>query len=58
MKITQEFAMWNRKAIANTIIKEMKLKFLEEFTTIHNYIQDSVEILDIIKPVHNFKAKE
>lgn len=38
MKIVQEYAYWNRKAIADTIIKEMKLHTVEEFETIHNYI--------------------
>ena len=40
MKIVQEFATWNRKAIADVILKEMHLHMIEEesFTTIHNYI--------------------
>lgn len=38
MKIVQEYACWNRKAIADTILKEMKLHVDEEFETIHNYI--------------------
>lgn len=45
MKITQEFATWNRKAIANTIIKEMKLDEVDEFTTIHNYIDTDTMLL-------------
>ena len=45
MKITQEFAMWNRKAIVDVIIREMNLKPIEEFTTIHNYIQTDDMIL-------------
>ena len=38
MKITQEYAVWNRKAIADSIIKEMEFNVIEELTTIHNYI--------------------
>ncbi|SHM40518.1 RNA-splicing ligase RtcB, repairs tRNA damage [Anaerosporobacter mobilis DSM 15930] len=38
MKIVQRFAMLNRKAMMDVIIKGMKLKVVEEFTTIHNYI--------------------
>lgn len=38
MKIVQKFAMLNRKAMMDIIIKGMKLKVVEEFTTIHNYI--------------------
>jgi len=45
MKITQEFADWNRKAIADIIIREMKFKVSEEVTTIHNYIDTKNMIL-------------
>ena len=47
MKIVQEFATWNRKAIADVIIKEMHLHMIEEesFTTIHNYIDTDAMIL-------------
>lgn len=45
MKITQEFAMLNRKAMAQTIIKQMKLKTVDEFTTVHNYIDTEAMIL-------------
>lgn len=38
MKIMQEFADVNRKAIADDIIKECKLKEESRFSTIHNYI--------------------
>lgn len=38
MKIVQEFAMLNRKAMMDEIIRGMKLKVEDEFTTIHNYI--------------------
>lgn len=38
MEIMQDFADWNRHAIADTIIKGCKLKADSQFTTIHNYI--------------------
>lgn len=38
MEIMQNFADWNRQAIADTIIKGCKLKADSQFTTIHNYI--------------------
>lgn len=38
MKITQEYAMLNRKAIADQIIEKMNLTISERFTTVHNYI--------------------
>ena len=45
MEITQNFAYWNRKAMAQVILKEMKLKAEDEFTTIHNYIDTDNMIL-------------
>lgn len=45
MRIVQRFAMLNRKAMMDTIIKGMKLKVVEEFTTIHNYIDTDNMIL-------------
>ena len=45
MKIVQKFAMLNRKAMMDEIIRGMKLKVLEEFTTIHNYIDTEEMIL-------------
>ena len=38
MRIAQEYAYWNRKAIIDTIVKEMKWHIVDEFETIHNYI--------------------
>ncbi len=38
MKIVQEFALYNRKAMMDEIIKGMKIHVMEQFTTIHNYI--------------------
>ncbi len=37
MKIVQEFAMLNRKAMMDEIVRGMNLKVEDEFTTIHNY---------------------
>lgn len=45
MKIVQRFAMLNRKAIMDELIRGMKLKVEEEFTTIHNYIDTEEMIL-------------
>lgn len=45
MKIVQRFAMLNRKAMMDEIIRGMKLKVVEEFTTIHNYIDTEARIL-------------
>lgn len=45
MKLVQEFADQNRKALANAILKHMKLHVLERFTTIHNYIDLDTMIL-------------
>ena len=45
MKIVQEFALLNRKAMMEEIIRGMKLKVEEEFTTIHNYIDTDEMIL-------------
>ncbi|MDE7098467.1 MAG: RtcB family protein [Ruminococcus sp.] len=45
MKIVQEFAMLNRKAMMNEIIKGMGVHVVEEFTTIHNYIDTENMIL-------------
>jgi len=38
MKIIQQFAVYNRKAIIDEIITRMGLEVQEQFTTIHNYI--------------------
>ena len=38
MKIVQHFAMLNRQAMMDEIVKGMKLHVEEQFTTIHNYI--------------------
>jgi tRNA-splicing ligase RtcB (3'-phosphate/5'-hydroxy nucleic acid ligase) len=45
MKIIQRFALLNRKAMMDEIIRGMKLKVEEEFTTIHNYIDTESMIL-------------
>lgn len=38
MKIVQKFAVYNRKAIVDEIVKRMDFEICEQFTTIHNYI--------------------
>lgn len=45
MKIVQEFAMINRKAMMDEIIKGMGLHVRECFTTIHNYIDTDNMVL-------------
>jgi tRNA A37 threonylcarbamoyladenosine synthetase subunit TsaC/SUA5/YrdC len=45
MKIVQRFAGLNCKAMKREIVKGMKLDIIEEFTTIHNYIDTENMIL-------------
>ncbi|WP_173385245.1 RtcB family protein [Ruminococcus flavefaciens] len=45
MKIVQKFAMLNRQAMMDEIIKGMHLHVEEQFTTIHNYIDTDTMIL-------------
>lgn len=45
MKIAQEFAMYNRKAMIDVIVKGLGLHITEQFTTIHNYIDVENKIL-------------
>ena len=45
MKIVQEYAMLNRQAMMDEIIKGMGLHVTEQFTTVHNYIDTENMIL-------------
>ncbi|MBN2695395.1 RtcB family protein [bacterium] len=45
MNIVQQFALWNRKAIVDTMIDSLGLNIAESFTTIHNYIEMDTNIL-------------
>lgn len=45
MKIVQEFAMVNRQAMTDEIIKGMGLHVIDRFTTVHNYIDTEEMIL-------------
>ena len=45
MKLTQKFAVLNRKAMADVIISNMGFTVKDEFTTIHNYIDTDYMIL-------------
>ncbi|MBO7473701.1 MAG: RtcB family protein [Ruminococcus sp.] len=45
MKIVQQFAMLNRQAMMDELIKGMHLHVEEQFTTIHNYIDTETMIL-------------
>lgn len=38
MRIAQKYAALNRRAIVDTIVKSMGFHVVDEFTTIHNYI--------------------
>lgn len=45
MKIAQEFAFFNRKAMMDIIVKGLGLHIVEQFTTVHNYIDIESRIL-------------
>ena len=45
MRIVQRFAMLNRQAMVDVIVKGMKLHVEEQFSTIHNYIDIDARIL-------------
>ena len=45
MHLTQHFAVLNRKAMTDVILRGMSLTKLEEFTTVHNYIDTEKMIL-------------
>jgi len=45
MRIVQRFAELNRKAMIDVILKGMKLEAVDQFTTIHNYIDTETMIL-------------
>lgn len=45
MKLTQQFAMLNRKAMVDVIVSGMSFTPVEAFTTIHNYIDTDAMIL-------------
>lgn len=45
MKLTQRFAMLNRKAMVDVILSGMGFTPVEAFTTIHNYIDTDAMIL-------------
>lgn len=45
MRIVQKFAMLNRKAMLDELVRGMNLHVAEQFTTIHNYIDTDAMIL-------------
>ena len=45
MRIVQEFAEWNRRAMTDEIVKGMGFHVVDTFTTIHNYIDVENRIL-------------
>lgn len=45
MKIVQQYAMLNRQAMMDEIVRGMKFHVIDQFTTIHNYIDTDTMIL-------------
>jgi RNA-splicing ligase RtcB len=45
MAIVQRYADWNRKAIVKELEKRLKFKVIDQFTTVHNYIDLETMIL-------------
>ncbi|SDK73751.1 RtcB family protein [Natronincola ferrireducens] len=45
MKIVQQYAVYNRKAILDEIVNRMNVTVVDQFTTIHNYIDLETMIL-------------
>ena len=45
MQIVQEYADVNRRAIVKELEKRMKFKIIEQFSTVHNYIDPKTSIL-------------
>ncbi len=45
MRIVQQYAMLNRQAMMDEIVKGMKLHVEDQFTTVHNYIDTEAMIL-------------
>lgn len=45
MKIVQKYAVYNRKAMAESMIEALGLHIAETFTTVHNYIDTEAMIL-------------
>ena len=45
MRLVQDFAMWNRKAMMDELVKGLKIHVEDRFTTIHNYIDTEAMIL-------------
>lgn len=45
MKIVQKYAMLNRQAMMDEIVKGMKFHVVDQFTTVHNYIDTDAMIL-------------
>ncbi|HEX2938543.1 MAG TPA: RtcB family protein, partial [Ruminiclostridium sp.] len=56
MAIVQRYAELNRKAIVREIVKQMKFKVEDTFTTIHNYIE--IETMILRKGAISAKAGE
>ena len=58
MKIIQHFATLNRKAMMDVILSGMGLTPLEQFTTIHNYIDRSFHSGSLCYlPIHSISIR-
>ena len=58
MKIVQKFADINRKAMVAEIVKKMKFDVIEQFTTVHNYIETDAETMILRKGAVSAKDGE
>lgn len=58
MKLTQYFASLNREAMIDVIVTEMGLTKVENFTTIHNYIDTSANPMILRKGAVSARAGE
>ena len=45
MEIVQEYAAYNRKTILDELVKGMKWKIIEEYSSVHNYVDPKDRIL-------------
>ena len=58
MKLTQQFALLNRKAMVDVILRLMNLTAVSEFTTIHNYIDTDAGPMILRKGAVSARAGE
>ena len=56
--IVQEFAMLNREIIATEIVKGMKLKVRDSFSSVHNYLEEAEQVRMLRKGAISAKEGE